>query len=337
MLESKGSFASSDDEAFEKFKKCKKVDPYPDIRPSLLNSADIHRYIRKTGMVYPYDRGNLKSASYAAKIAGECKYWDEKEEKFKTISLEKDRDKLILKPNSIAFVGIEPTFRLPDYIAIRFNLKITHVYRGLLLGTGPLVDPGFEGKINIPLHNLTSNEYIFHFGEELIWIEFTKTSKLPNNYDDYVEFPENKKHKKLDYYLAKALENNSSEQIASSIPAAIKEAKESADEAEKAAKGAGKTAKGIAFGSLIAGAALLLSVGTLIYESWNLQRQYIDHSYDMIVGPLIQYKKDMDFMKFEQGEMVDTLEQKLISKINNQNKKIIELEKKIKQIESVKK
>ncbi len=28
------------------------------------------------------------------------------------------------------------------------------VYKGLLLGTGPIVDPGFVGKLYIPLHKL---------------------------------------------------------------------------------------------------------------------------------------------------------------------------------------
>ena len=61
-----------------------------------------------------------------------------------------------LPPNTISFIQIEPKIRLPDYIAIRFNLRITHVHRGLLLGTGPLIDPGFSGIPLIPLHDLTS-------------------------------------------------------------------------------------------------------------------------------------------------------------------------------------
>jgi hypothetical protein len=50
-----------------------------------------------------------------------------------------------LPANSIRHMQIEPRIRLPDYIAIRFNLRIKHVHRGLLLGTGPLVDPSFGG------------------------------------------------------------------------------------------------------------------------------------------------------------------------------------------------
>ena len=52
------------------------------------------------------------------------------------------------------------------------------MHRGLLLGTGPLVDPGFHGRLLIPLHNLTSDEYTIRGDEGLIWMEFTKTSHL---------------------------------------------------------------------------------------------------------------------------------------------------------------
>ena len=320
MAEPKENFASNDGEAYKRFGLYKQIDPYPDIVPSLLNSADIRRYIKKTGMVYPFYEKNLKSASYAARIQGECKYWDEEAKEFKTVKLENEGDKLTLNPNSIAFVGIEPTFRLPDYIAIRFNLKITHVYRGLLLGTGPLVDPGFEGKINIPLHNLTSNEYVFHYGEELIWIEFTKTTPI-NDRKKFVPFPDDKKYKELSYYINKALTNNRSTTIASSIPKAIETAKESAKEAKLSASEAEESVRMILWGSLIAAAGLILAIVTLIFSSWNLQRKYIDHTYDMTTKPLMEYNDDLR-----------RLDNKFKKTKQDQDKKIKELEQELKRL-----
>src|SRR5256885_14069412 len=81
-------------------------------------------------------------------------------------------------------------FRFPDYIAARFNLKIPNVYRGLLLGTGPLVDPGWSGRLSFPLHNLTTNDYEFPGGEEIIWMEFTKLSENDRWLDRSVVSPE---------------------------------------------------------------------------------------------------------------------------------------------------
>jgi hypothetical protein len=65
---------------------------------------------------------------------------------------------------------------MPVYIVGRFNLLIRDVYRGLLVGTGPLVDPGFVGRLSIPLHNFTSNEYLLRAGEDFVYFEFTKLS-----------------------------------------------------------------------------------------------------------------------------------------------------------------
>lgn len=72
----------------------------------------------------------------------------------------KENDPIILRRNAITYVGVDTKFFLPFYIGLRFNLTITHVHRGLLLGTGPLIDPGYVGEIMIPIHNLTTNDYI---------------------------------------------------------------------------------------------------------------------------------------------------------------------------------
>jgi deoxycytidine triphosphate deaminase len=277
---------SDDPMIIAKYARHRNVDPFPDIPPALLNSADIHSYVNATGMIHPFEEKALKSASYAAKIAGECRYWDEKNKKFETVLLEIKGDKLILKPNSIAFVGIDPTFRLPDYIALRFNLKISNVYRGLLLGTGPLIDPGFEGKISIPLHNLTSNEYVFSYGESLIWIEFTKTSPIPKAKKisaseeeelkklrcyEFTPFPADKKEKELDYYLTKALEKTSYTEIVSSIPSAMLEAKKSAETARK-------NVQVIRNLGALAALGVVIGVGALVYNSWTLQRDYFEQA-----------------------------------------------------------
>jgi deoxycytidine triphosphate deaminase len=125
-------------------------------------------------MIYPFYEEKQKPASYEVAVLGKYVYWDEKNKKH--VGVIKRGEEFILRRNSIAFVTLEPTFRIPEYIAFRFNLKITHIYRGILLGTGPLVDPGFTGKLSIPLHNLTTNDYTIVGGEPLIWMEFTKLS-----------------------------------------------------------------------------------------------------------------------------------------------------------------
>ena len=75
-------------------------------------------------MMYPFEETRLKGASYDVPIEGTVLYWDEEGEK-RVKELKKDGDYFDLSPNSIAFVTLEPYFRIPFYIALRFNLKIT--------------------------------------------------------------------------------------------------------------------------------------------------------------------------------------------------------------------
>ncbi len=217
-------------------------DPFPSVPRALLSSPEIRDYALVTGMLLPFDENSLKSASYEAHIGGDAIWWDENG--IKQQSVVKRGDPLSLKANSITFVQAEPYFRLPNYIAVRFNLRITHVHRGLLLGTGPLVDPGFSGKLLIPLHNLTSDPYELNTDEALIWIEFTKTSfgSRPASSFEFRGFPSDKKDMSPEKYLRRA---NGPNPIRSSIPVAVHEATVHAKNAEDSASDARSTVEGI--------------------------------------------------------------------------------------------
>lgn len=174
-----------------------KTDPLGEIAPSLLSADDIARYVDKTGMIYPFSfekRKNiekakdgdafgeihrLKMASYEGQIGNSAYVFDLNKNEPRSILGTEDKT-LLIPANSIVFVESNLHFRLPPYIAVRFNLQIRHVHRGLLLGTGPLVDPGFWGKLCIPVHNLTDQDYEIPRDEGLIWIEFTKTTSNPS-------------------------------------------------------------------------------------------------------------------------------------------------------------
>ena len=275
----KNVFAQSDADAKQKYKTYKSKDPFPQIAPALLNSADIMDYVAATGMIYPFypeldkddrDVKYWKTASYEIRLLGKCVYWDEKGKK--VVDEISEGNEFILRRNSIAFVTLEPRFQIPDYIALRFNLKITHIYRGILLGTGPLVDPGFNGKISIPLHNLTTNDYIFRGGEGLIWMEFTKLSDN-NTWDKenrpiqrlgkLRRFPEGKSLSDVEDFLRKAYPGP----IRSSIPEAIYEARNVVETTEKLLRRVRTIGIMAVIGFLIAFAGLVWQLESLIHDS----------------------------------------------------------------------
>ncbi len=182
------NYAPTIAEARRRYKEHGRKDPIPKIPSALLNSADIASYASLTGMVWPFDPKKLKTASYELSAGGDYTTVDEKG--VATAGTLEEGQRLVLKRNSITYVTVRETFHLPDYIALRHNLKINHIYKGLLVGTGPLIDPGFVGKIALPIHNLTSNDYEIGPDEGIVWVEFTKLSPHPdwasrNNVPDY--------------------------------------------------------------------------------------------------------------------------------------------------------
>jgi deoxycytidine triphosphate deaminase len=259
-------YEAKDREAHDKYEKAKLSDPYPDIYPALLCASDIVKYVTATGMISPFHNNSqqIKQAAYAVKMLGKCIYWDDdgKKQEFDI----KDKDEFILKRNSIAFVSLEPRFRIPYYIALRFNLQIAHIHRGILLGTGPLIDPGFDGKLAIPLHNLTMNDYILRGGDDLIWVEFTKINIGKDLLNDeklakYVEFKPEKNISDINDYLHKAYYGHP-------IQSSLAEIRRIADQANKKTNiiswTGGLTAIALLLGILIPGLQLITDSNSYI-------------------------------------------------------------------------
>ena len=248
------------------------MDPFPSIPPALLNSADLLDYVAATGMIFPFhdQRDRLKPASYEVALLGPIVWYDASGARH-YVDLA-DGDEFTLEANSIAFVSLEPEFRIPTYLAVRFNLRITQIYRGLLLGTGPLVDPGFTGRLSLPLHNWTDNDYVLIGGDGLIWIEVTKLSPAERSKSraDKVErrgsiayLEENKQNLTLLEYLRKA---DPHRPIRSSIPNSIERATKAA---EKSARLVRDVSIGAAAGLALALAAIVVSVFMLINQADN--------------------------------------------------------------------
>jgi deoxycytidine triphosphate deaminase len=145
-----------------------------DHRPGLLSADRIRYYALKLGMIDPYCDANLKPASYSLTLGPLFQVEGENG------VLTPDSPTITIPPNNMAFVSMREALRLPHYIAARFNLSIELIYRGLLLGTGPQVDPGFQGVLSCPLHNLSNNPIMINLGQHLATIDFETTTGLPD-------------------------------------------------------------------------------------------------------------------------------------------------------------
>lgn len=335
-LEKKYPFLA--EEASKKYDKYKSKDPFPMVGEALLNSVDLLMYLLTVGVVEPFHVNNLKGVTYQCSFSGEAHRFNTEVGGMETIHLNKN-DELKLEPNSITYLKIRETFHVPEYMVLRFNLSVSNAYKGLLLGTGPIVDPGFEGNLFIPLHNLTGNHYIIKKDAPLIRVEFTKlsrhvdwknkkkdlfpplkpiTKKTPHNagfsvfFEDALLDPDKRK-----FYNSKNVIS-----VRSSIPEAIRSSAKKADDAQKSAKDAvkkaddaQKSAKSVADTtrnwSIIGGLGVVVTVAGLIIAGYALL-QDANSRYDSIV----QEVKDCNYQ------------------INRLNQQIIELQEEIGQYEA---
>jgi hypothetical protein len=250
LLYANNELSKDDNEAEQRYNKYKNKDPFPDIDPALLNSADIFKYVAATGMIYPFRMEDLAGATYKVRIQGASLYWDDENNKHennivKENKSKKDSNKIVLKPNSITF----------------------------FLGTGPIVDPGFCGKLSLPLHNLTLNTYEFEALDDLISIEITKLS-----YNQKWDINPNEKDEKLpegfyiqnefgirtvyDYVNAALLGTNASS-VRSSVPEELKKIREDAKKAVKDTATAKRN-------NIIITIATVVGICALFYTSYNL-------------------------------------------------------------------
>lgn len=243
----------------EKYTIYKSTDPFPWIGEALLNSADLLKYLLTVGIIDPFKANNLKGVTYQCTFSGEAHRFDPEAGEMKETRLN-DNEELVLERNSITYLKIEEKFHVPDYMVLRFNLSVSNAYKGLLLGTGPIIDPGFDGNLFIPLHNLTGNEYVIKKGASLIRVEFTKLSRHPvwnrkkagvfpviepitKETSPYTSFSKSIEEALLDPDKKQFYTKGGVISVRSSIPDAIKTSAEKADEAQKSANTAANEAK----------------------------------------------------------------------------------------------
>lgn len=146
----------------------------------MLSSPHIAFYVDRYGIIEEYDEKCLGPATYNMRIGGNVLTWEKGKKVEFTLGKVEDknkniRTKLELRPNSLTFITTIEQFNLPKDIIARFNLKSKWVHEGLLLGTGPIVDPELKANLLIPLHNFSSQDVTLYYGDQIISVEFTKT------------------------------------------------------------------------------------------------------------------------------------------------------------------
>lgn len=198
------------------------------IPPGMLSAPQIRFCVEYHGIIEGFEEDCLHTCTYHMRIGGPVLYWHEGKRVAFTLAKETSLnankyDSFELLPNSVAFVTTIERFKLRSDIIARFNLKSKHIHQGLLLGTGPIVDPEFTGNLLIPIHNFSSQPLTFAYGEKLISVEFTKTlnpsERLILKDTSYTEYKPNKSRKfEVEDYIVDRLQKK---RIESSVASAL--------------------------------------------------------------------------------------------------------------------
>ncbi len=164
----------------------------PDIhnpaRKGMLLSNEIEKFCKNGLLIEDYKTERLRPASYTLTIGS-----DYVDSAGKVRRLTQKKPFFEIEPNSIVYVSTAEKLNLPFYIAARFNLRVKWVYKGILLGTGPQVEPGYKGYLSCPLYNLTNRPIRVWLGDEFATIDFERTT----------DFCKGKKWKEIEPFLEK--------------------------------------------------------------------------------------------------------------------------------------
>jgi deoxycytidine triphosphate deaminase len=160
---------------------------------TVLRAEEVWDYVNTHNLIIDrghFQRKHLKGASYSTSPDPSEAWIIESTGHRKKLSIDADAKGryFVVPANSFVFIRLLQELRMPFYLVGRFNLKIRYVYRGLLLGTGPHIDPGYIGRIYIPLHNFTNESVNIYIDDSFVSFEFARTApiRFPSNISNSV-------------------------------------------------------------------------------------------------------------------------------------------------------
>lgn len=147
-------------------------DPLDGLPGAVLGADEIAFYCSLFGMIRPFDEGQLRSASYALTLGDVALVGGE------TLQLTADAPTVNIPARGNATLVPAEVLLVPHYLVGRIGLTISLVHRGLLVGAGPQVDPGYQGALSCPVYNMTDKPIGLLRGDRLLRIDFARTGGL---------------------------------------------------------------------------------------------------------------------------------------------------------------
>ena len=166
----------------------------------VLLSNEIIRYAAEFRLICPFNRNNLKAASYYLTIGNEYALGGKKGNLYD----KPDKNLLKIPPFEVAIIKTGEIVNMPRFLIGRWNIRVTKAYEGLLWVGGPQVDPGWAGHLFCPVYNLSDEEVVLEKGKPIATIDFVRTTIFPKgNKYEIKTFDRDRARKGIDDYNPK--------------------------------------------------------------------------------------------------------------------------------------
>ena len=143
-------------------------DPFPSVHGVLLSDY-IRAYSEHCALIEGFNAAHLQPSSYELHVGNDF-YINNKRQPPDA------NGEVFIPPNGLMYFSIRETINLPPYIVAIHDLRVSEVYRGLLVGRSVYVQPGYRGQINYPIFNFTSQPRSLRVGDAVGTIIFIKTT-----------------------------------------------------------------------------------------------------------------------------------------------------------------
>lgn len=131
-------------------------------------------------LISPFNKTNLRSGSYDLTVGDE--YYIGQAGESSTLLTKKlnSCQSFTTPPHAICFILVAENIHLPSDVTAKVSLRMTHIYAGMVLTSQPPFDPGYNGRVVLMLHNLSSEPFHLKCGERVATIEFMRLENEPN-------------------------------------------------------------------------------------------------------------------------------------------------------------
>src|SRR5258708_6359364 len=140
----------------------------------VLLSDAIEDCVSSFGLLSPFKRENLKSASYKLRIGNEYSI----DGKIIPLVDESGKNRIIIPPFAVAIIKTLETVNMPRFLIGRWNIQVSKAYEGLVWVGGPQVDPGYVGYLFCPIYNLRDKAVELTMGKPIAVIDFVTTTPV---------------------------------------------------------------------------------------------------------------------------------------------------------------